>query len=82
MKAGIEVLKMLSATTVTKDINGLLEPGNLMSTSIYPSMLSGLVDADVTVRLPSNNSLRCCKGIAEQKFRYNTFDMQDNGSIV
>ena len=40
IKAGIKMFKMLSATTVTKDRSGLLEPGNLMSTSIYPSMLS------------------------------------------
>ena len=69
IKPGIEVFKMLSATTVTRDRSGLLEPGNLISTLIYPSMLSGLVDADVTVKLPSNNSLRYRNGIAEQKFR-------------
>ena len=69
IKAGIEVFKMLSATTVTKDRSDLLEPGNLISTSIYPSTLSGLVDADVTVRLPSNISLISCNGIAEQEFR-------------
>ena len=78
IKADMKVLKMLSVATVFKNGGGLLEPGNLKSNSMYPSMLSGLVDENVTVKLSSNNSSRHCKGIVEQRFKCHFSDMQIN----